>query len=65
MGQTMGLNAEWIRKLRRIMAALEAAGRPEQMNYPGSHFHPLKGGQSGPLHGSSDGQCASHLRMGS
>ena len=47
MGQTRGLNAEWIRKLRRIMAALEAAGRPEQMNYPGSHFHPLKGDRAG------------------
>ena len=35
-GQTKGLNAEWIRKLRRIMSALEAAGSPEQMNYHGA-----------------------------
>ena len=46
-GQTKGLNAEWIRKLRRIMSALEAAGRPEEMNYPGSYFHPLKGDRVG------------------
>lgn len=42
-----GLNAEWIPKARRILAALEAAERPERMNYPGSHFHPLKGDRTG------------------
>ena len=47
MGQAKGLNAEWIRKLRRIMSALEVASRPEQMNYPGSYFHPLKGDRAG------------------
>ena len=46
-GQAKGLNAEWIAKLRRILSALEAAERPEQMNYPGSHFHPLKGDRAG------------------
>ncbi len=46
-GQTKGLNAEWTRKLRRIMAALEAAERPGQINYPGSYFHPLKGDREG------------------
>ena len=42
-GRTRGLNAEWTGKLRRILSALEAADKPEQMNYPGSYFHPLKG----------------------
>jgi len=46
-GRARGLNADWIRKLRRILSALEAAERPEQMNYPGSYFHPLKGERSG------------------
>ena len=46
-GDTKGLNAEWRRKLRRILFALEAADRPEEMNYPGSYFHPLKGGLAG------------------
>ena len=46
-GQARGLNAEWTGKLRRIMSALETADRPEQMNYPGSYFHPLKGDRKG------------------
>ena len=46
-GQAGGLNAEWIRKLRRILTALDAAERPEHMSYPGSYFHPLKGDRSG------------------
>ena len=46
-GRARGLNAVWIQKLRRILSALEAADRPEQMNYPGSYFHPLKGERSG------------------
>ena len=46
-GQTRGLNAKWIRKLRRILAALEAADEPEEMSYPGSYFHSLKGDRTG------------------
>ncbi len=46
-GRTRGLNAEWIGRLRRILSALEAAERPEQMKYPGSYFHPLKGDRAG------------------
>ena len=46
-GHAKGLNAEWTRKVRRILAALEAAEQPEQMSYPGSHFHPLIGDRAG------------------
>lgn len=46
-GQTKGLNAEWIRKLHRILSVLDAADRPEDMNYPGTYFHPLKGQRAG------------------
>ncbi len=46
-GQAKGLNTDWIRRLRRILSGLEAAERPEQMNYPGSYFHPLKGDRVG------------------
>ena len=46
-GQAKGLSAEWTRKLRRILAALEAAEQPEQMSYPGSYFHPLTGNRTG------------------
>ena len=45
-GDSRGLNAEWLHKLRRILSAMEAAENPEDMNYPGSYFHRLKGGQS-------------------
>ncbi|MCY4589517.1 MAG: type II toxin-antitoxin system RelE/ParE family toxin [Alphaproteobacteria bacterium] len=46
-GQARGLNGEWMSKLRRILSALEAAERPEHMNYPGSYFHALKGDRAG------------------
>ena len=46
-GRARGVDAGWIRKLRRILSALEAAERPEHMNYPGSYFHPLKGNREG------------------
>jgi len=46
-GQTKGLNADWLPKLRIILAALEAADEPEEMNFPGSRFHALKGDLDG------------------
>ena len=46
-GRAKGLNGEWKGKLRRILSALEAAEHPQQMNYPGSYFHPLKGDRAG------------------
>ena len=46
-GHARGVNAGWRRKLRRILSALEAAERPEHMNCPGSHFHPLRGSREG------------------
>ena len=46
-GRARGVDAGWIRKLRRVLSALEAAERPEHMNYPGSYFHPLKGNREG------------------
>lgn len=45
-GNSKGLNAEWLNKLHRILSSMEAAERPEDMNYPGSYFHRLKGDQS-------------------
>lgn len=46
-GQSRSLNASWIKKLRRILTALEAADAPESMNYPGAYFHALKGDRAG------------------
>ena len=45
--QTKGLNAQWVGKLHRILSALDASDRPEDMNYPGSHFHSLSGNRAG------------------
>ena len=41
------LNTEWLPKLRRIMLALDAATTPDEMNYPGAHFHKLTGNRQG------------------
>jgi len=34
-------------RMRRILLALHAARRPEDMNLPGFRFHPLRGKESG------------------
>jgi proteic killer suppression protein len=34
-------------RVRRILAALDAASAPEQMNIPGLKFHALKGADKG------------------
>ncbi|PJK29054.1 type II toxin-antitoxin system RelE/ParE family toxin [Minwuia thermotolerans] len=42
-GRAGRLDGRWLRELDRILAALEAAERPEDLNYPGAFFHALKG----------------------
>ena len=42
-----GLPAQLVAKIRSILAQLEAASKPEEMNYPGSAFHQLKGDRKG------------------
>lgn len=46
-GNAKGLDAAWLKKLTRIMNALDAAEEPEDMNYPGAHFHQLSGDRAG------------------
>lgn len=46
-GVKKGLNPSWISKIRRLLGALDAATRPEDMNYPGSGFHQLSGKNNG------------------
>lgn len=41
-----GIPAEHIGKLRNILARLEVAQSPEDMNLPGFRLHPLKGNRS-------------------
>jgi proteic killer suppression protein len=39
--------AQDVDKIKRILAALSRAGRPENMNLPGFRLHPLKGDMKG------------------
>ena len=42
-----GLNAEHVDKIARVLAFLNRAARPEDMNLPGFSLHPLKGDLAG------------------
>lgn len=42
-GCTRGLRADHVPRLRRLLAALEQATRPQDMDRPGNRLHPLKG----------------------
>ena len=41
------LNPEHVSRLRSILTLLDAAVRAEDLNYPGSDFHPLRGNRKG------------------
>ena len=42
-----GINPSHAKKLRKLLTALDAAARPEDMNVPGWDLHPLKGNLAG------------------
>ena len=42
-GKSRRIGADHIRKCVRILQLLEVAGRPEDMNIAGFHFHGLRG----------------------
>ncbi|MEF3697164.1 type II toxin-antitoxin system RelE/ParE family toxin [Desulfolutivibrio sp.] len=42
-----GLNSEHVDKIRRILALLDQAHGPEDMDLPGFRLHPLAGGLAG------------------
>jgi proteic killer suppression protein len=42
-GDTKGLNADWRKRLRLILARLDASAGPGDMDLPGLRLHPLKG----------------------
>ena len=46
-GNPRRLSVQNSERLRRILLALHAANRPDDMNLPGFRFHPLKGHQAG------------------
>jgi len=42
-GQTKGVRPDHLEKVENILAVLNLAGQPEDMNLPGFRLHPLKG----------------------
>jgi proteic killer suppression protein len=42
-GSKAGIQPQHAPRLRRLLTALDAASRPEDMNAPGNALHPLKG----------------------
>lgn len=46
-GEVRRVDARHVERLRRLLADLEDAKAPKDMNLPGSYFHPLVGDQSG------------------
>lgn len=46
-GTTSGIQPQHRNKLQAILTFLEVAEHPEEMNFPGSDLHPLKGNLAG------------------
>jgi proteic killer suppression protein len=46
-GDRSRLSVPNVQRLERILAALDVATAPEQMDVPGWRFHPLKGNRKG------------------
>ena len=46
-GDTSGVSAQHVRKLRQILTLLNISQEPADMNLPGFRLHPLKGERKG------------------
>ena len=46
-GQTKGIRPDHLEKVENILAVLNFAAQPEDMNLSGFHLHPLKGDLKG------------------
>lgn len=46
-GDRRRINPEYIARIERILARLDEAARPEDMDLPGFRLHPLKGSYAG------------------
>ena len=46
-GDASRLKPEWVSKIKRVLAALNAAVSPEELRIPGFGFHQLKGDREG------------------
>ena len=45
--ETQGVPPQYVEKIRRILARLDVAEGPTDMNLPGFRLHPLRGGYTG------------------
>ena len=45
--QTKGVQQAHVKRLRQILALLDSAATPDDINAPGLRLHPLKGADSG------------------
>lgn len=45
--QTKGIDPQSLKKIKRILSALNASTKPEDMNLPSFKFHELKGDRKG------------------
>lgn len=46
-GDRKGIQAQHVNRIERILALLDEADTPEQLNIPGMYLHPLKGDRKG------------------
>lgn len=46
-GETKGIHAQHLGKVRRILDLLDDAASPEELKIPGMFLHPLKGDRKG------------------
>ncbi len=46
-GDGSKIHAQWRRKVRRVLNALDVAVRPQELDVPGLAFHELKGDRHG------------------
>ena len=46
-GDTSGVSARHVKRLRSVLAALETASAPSDMALPGARLHPLRGDRAG------------------
>ena len=45
--QTRGLHPPWLKRIRAILARLDASKVPADMDFPGLRLHPMKGEYKG------------------
>lgn len=45
--QTRRLNRHWLKRIRAILARLDASREPSDMDVPGLRLHPMKGAYKG------------------